>query len=429
MAHEAENAGNARVPAMVFDDGRTAKSLRSASTALVATEAVPHLDRMALRVTKDISSVESDWRALEALPGNSLHQGYDWCRAWASAHQSDLLIVTGDIDGLCVMLLPLEIIRQQGVRTASYLGQGHNNLNTGLFSDTFPQLDAGDLALFQQRLRKTLSGEADLLLLETTPRIWRDFTHPLATLTAIENPNHTFQLQLHRSFEATLAQLNAKRRRKKFRVQTRRLDELGGYDHVCPTTVEGQLELLEIFFRQKGQRLRALGLPDVFAPEEIRVFFRRLLQTDTTAENYPLRLHAISLKGEHAGRIVAIAGLSRKGDHIICQFGSIDDTIAPETSPGELLFWLMIEEACREGAALFDFGRGDQLYKRSWCNIETVTHDLMIALTWRGFVAMQAHMALAKAKGAIKRNPAIYRFIQRLRARGVAPATTAEAPD
>ena len=67
------------------------------------------------------------------------------------------------------------------------------------------------------------------------------------------------------------------------------------------------------------------------------------------------------------GRIVAISGLSRKGDHVICQFGSIDEDIAADASPGELLFYLMIRKCKAEGVALFDFGIGDQAYKRSWC--------------------------------------------------------------
>ena len=65
----------------------------------------------------------------------------------------------------------------------------------------------------------------------------------------------------------------------------------------------------------------------------------------------------------------AIAGLSRKGDHVICQFGSIDDTIAADASPGEFLFYLAIQKLCGQGVRLFDFGIGDQPYKRSWCTI------------------------------------------------------------
>ncbi|MDO1581791.1 GNAT family N-acetyltransferase [Rhizobium oryzicola] len=429
MRQEAEDAVDALASATDFNEAPDMAVTRAASPSPAAADAPLRVEQMTFSVANDMVAIETEWRALEALSANSLHQAYDWCRAWADAQGSELLLIKAEVNGRCVMLLPLEVMRQHGVRVVSYLGQGHNNFNTGLFASDFPALSQEEISLFKRQMRHVMSGKADMVLLEATPPVWRGVPHPLAGLTTIENPNHTFQLNLHRSFEATLAQLNAKRRRKKFRVQTRRLEEMGGYAHACPDTLEGQRDLLEAFFRQKGQRLRSQGLPDVFAPEDIRSFFRRLLEARTTNETYPLKLHAISLQGEHAGRIAAIAGLSRKGDHIICQFGAIDDSLAPETSPGELLFWLMIEQACYEGAALFDFGRGDQPYKRSWCNIETVAHDLMIAISWRGLLATQVHVATARAKAAIKRNPALYRFIQRLRTKDAAPATPTEAAD
>ncbi|MGG2477966.1 polysaccharide biosynthesis GNAT family N-acetyltransferase UppA, partial [Rhizobium sp. BR5] len=126
-------------------------------------------------------------------------------------------------------------------------------------------------------------------------------------------------------------------------------------------------------------------------------------------------LHAIRLHGANEGIIAAISGLSRKQDHVICQFGSIDESVS-EVSPGELLFWLMIERACGEKAAIFDFGVGDQLYKRSWCPLSTVQHDIFLPVTLKGRAAAFAYVAIARTKSLIKSSPALYAFIQRFRA-------------
>ncbi len=82
-------------------------------------------------------------------------------------------------------------------------------------------------------------------------------------------------------------------------------------------------------------------------------------------------MHAIRLKGENEGHIAALSGISRKGDHVICQFSSIDERLAAEASPGEFLYWQMISGMHGKGVALFDFGLGDQIYKRSWAPVET----------------------------------------------------------
>jgi CelD/BcsL family acetyltransferase involved in cellulose biosynthesis len=123
----------------------------------------------------------------------------------------------------------------------------------------------------------------------------------------------------------------------------------------------------------------------------------------------------VRLRGENDGRIAAIAGLSRKGDHVICQFGSIDDTIAADASPGEFLFYLAIDKLCGEGVRLFDFGIGDQPYKRSWCTIETRQHDVLWPTTLAGATVAALHRAKAGAKRRIKQSPQVYAFLQRLR--------------
>jgi len=403
-------------------------STAAPSEALVSPVPFP-AEKLKLNLFADMADIETDWRRLEALPHNSLHQAYDWCHAWQKAHQNPLLLIRGQIDGRTVMILPLEAVRESGVTIARFIATRFNNFNSGLLADDFRFLDAEALDVIKAKLVALLSGHADLVALGTIPLIWRDIAHPFTGLYAIEDANHTFQLPLLSTFELTLSQLNAKRRRKKFRVQERRLQEKGGYEHVIAATDDEKQALLSTFFEQKAARFRLHGLPDVFQPPEKKAFFLNLVQVQPQGTDTPLELHAIRLKGEHDGKIAAISGLSRKGDHVICQFGSIDDTLVPEASPGELLFWLMIERACRQGAALFDFGIGDQLYKRSWCTIETVTHELLLPITLRGRLMMLMLAAKTRAKTAIKRNPVLYRWLQRIRRRGQTPQAASSEED
>ncbi|MDR6814983.1 CelD/BcsL family acetyltransferase involved in cellulose biosynthesis [Neorhizobium sp. 2083] len=379
--------------------------------------------------TNDLRSVEAEWRRLESLAKNSLHQGFDWCGAWTEAHHSELAIVQGVAGDRTLFILPLEIVSERRARIARLLGNRFNNLNTGLFDADLAAPDAEELQNFSYALRLALSDTADLVVLDNIPLIWRGMQHPLSGLASIENQNHSFQLPLFQNFEATLAQLNAKSRRKKFRSQSRKIEAIGGYDHIAPADPAEKHALLDIFFRQKGERLRLFGLPDVFQLPGIQDFFHHLMDVPAKGTDTPLTLHAIRLRGEHDGHIAAIAGLSRKGDHVICQFSSIDETICPEASPGELLFWLMIEQSCREGASVFDFGVGDQPYKRNWCTQETVQHDMLIPLTWKGSLMRPLLIGVTRAKAAIKRNPHLYAMAQRWRSGRCPKAPEAPASD
>jgi CelD/BcsL family acetyltransferase involved in cellulose biosynthesis len=380
-----------------------------------------------LDLVSDPHAIEHEWRRLEQFTRNSLHQGFDWCLAWFRSHQNPFVILRGTVGARTLFILPLEIVTERGVRIASLPGGRFNNINTGLFDPALALPDAEELQNFAYGVTQTLKTVADLVALDNVPLVWRGVRHPLSGLASIENLNHTFQLPLFPNFEATLSQLNAKSRRKKFRSQSRRLEAIGGFDHVI-ADAEGRHELLDLFFRQKGERLMTFGLPNVFHAGSTQTFFHHLLDVPPKGDDAPLVLHAIRLRGAHQGQIAAIAGLSRKGDHVLCQFSSIDESLCPGASPGELLFWLMIENACRRDASIFDFGVGDQLYKRSWCTIETVQHDILMPVTWKGMLARPLLLALTKAKAAVKRNPQVYAWMQRWRAsRCESAAATAAA--
>ncbi|WP_412064803.1 GNAT family N-acetyltransferase [Rhizobium sp. SYY.PMSO] len=383
-------------------------------------------DHLRVDVFDSMAPLEAEWRALEQDDLASLHQSYDWCAAWVESFRYPLAILRGSIGGRVAFILPLEITRSHGIRRAEFIGARHSNINTGLFSAEF--LAGGDLTPADAiAVAAALRGKADLAILRNVPLEWRGRRNPLASLPAVENQNHAFQLPFLDSFEASLKQVNAKRRRKKYKHQSRLLDARGGYEYVIAEP-DQQGALLDLFFHQKAIRFKDAGLPDVFDDTATRAALHRLLRCRTgSGSDSMLQMHALRLRGEHEGHIPAVAALSRKGGHVICQFASIDEAFVAEASPGELLFWLTIERLHREGVAIFDFGIGDQIYKRSWCPMETVQHDLILPISGIGRLAATAQRSITRAKAAIKSNRKLYAFVQRLRARrGIVTATADE---
>ena len=374
---------------------------------------------MEIRVCSSMQALEKPWRMLERDRLNSVHQSFDWCSAWVKTHGNPLALVHGEQNGRTVFILPLEITRHNMIRTAQFIGSRFNNINTGLFDASLRQPRTSDIGrqIADQTVR-LLTGKVDLIHLQNMPLDWRGENHPFSALPVMENRNHAFQLPLFESFEDTIGQLNARSRRKKFRHQSRKLEAVGGYRHVIARSDAEKQFMLEQFFAQKAERFRAAGLPNVFQAPETQAFFRLLLECGRDGLDTPLELHGLALRGEFEGQIAAIAGMSRKGDHVICQFGSIDESLAREASPGEFLFWLIIEQACAQGAHLFDLGIGDQDYKRRWCTIETVQHDVLLPVSAAGHLAALTQRGLNHTKAVIKGNPQLYGLIQRLRAHG-----------
>lgn len=374
-------------------------------------------NHLSATVTSDPASLRETWQRLEADPATTFHQSRAWVEAWSQGTGNDLFLVTLEQNGTAFAILPLEIRKAGGLKVARFAGTAYSNENTGLI-DTQRINQAEPLSTTELARALSQAGlAADIVLFdkmtpETAGRV------PFSALPRVFHQNPSFQLPLFEDFNQVLAQINGKRRRKKFRVSERRLEALGGYRHLTGDTDARPLQLLEVFFEQKAVRLAAQGLPDVFADPGIRDFLRRLATT-RDAEGAPaLELHGIELAGgEHQGEIIAVAGLTIKDRHVTCQFGSINEEIAADVSAGELLFYRMIERASAAGHAVFDFGVGDQLYKRSWCPQRTELVDCYLPLNLKGRLAAPAIAGLIRLKRTIKTSPLLHRFASR--ARGV----------
>lgn len=370
-------------------------------------------------VHEDPAVIMDQWVELACRAENSLHQSPEWCLAWYQSHAEKPLVIHARADDQTRFILPLTVSKLGPIRVARFPAHQFNNFNSGIMADGYYL--AGDYSeALLQNLRQVLSRHADVLILDAVALEWQGKHHAFSAFPSITHTNPSFQLPLFESFEQTLAQVNAKRRRKKFRLQVRRMEEAGGYEVYTPSTTSEQHALLDLFFQQKHERFQAAGLPDVFQPQKIQTFFHALLDAPNTDHDYPLRLSALRLKAGGEGDIAAICGLSRAQGHVICQFGSIDERRVPDASPGELLFWHVIENACSTGASLFDFGMGDQAYKRSWCPVETKHHDLIVPLNAKGRLASLAHRGFIRLKSGLKQNKSLYRLLQKVRAKSAA---------
>lgn len=368
-------------------------------------------------IVTDEQIVMDDWQRLAHSNLASLHQSPEWCQAWASAFKEQLFFLRGELNGICCFLLPLQKRNVVSCTVLEPPGKSYCNINTGLYDlSVGPPQNASEVAVAQKKITDAIAGHADLLLIGNLPLHWRGHQSALSGMETIQNQNPSFQLPLLASFEETLSQLNAKRRRKKFRISQREAELQGGYRYYPAQSAAEIDDLLTTFFKQKAQRFERQGLPDVFAAREVQAFFKALAHCGKEDPlNAPLELHAIELNGTEPPRVISITGISRKGDHTICQFGSIDEEFAGNISPGELLFYHVIERENKLGTKLFDFGIGDQRYKRSWCPVITIQHDIHLAASMKGRALSKLIVGLTRLKAWIKGNEALYSFIQRLR--------------
>jgi CelD/BcsL family acetyltransferase involved in cellulose biosynthesis len=180
--------------------------------------------------------------------------------------------------------------------------------------------------------------------------------------------------------------------------------------------------MLDAFFVMKAIRFEEFGLRNTFERQEIKDFFKALFGSGAPDLTAPFRLDALRVGGD----ILAVAGSSVRHGANIVEFGAVR-AHEPALSPGDFLFHQMIKRACESGTQVFDFGVGDEPYKRAWCDVETRHFETVRGFSARGTAYAHIYKAAARAKLAIKRNAYLFALLKRLRMRKAVEGGDSEA--
>ncbi|MBL8583404.1 MAG: GNAT family N-acetyltransferase [Rhizobiaceae bacterium] len=396
----------------------------SRDQALVADGASPARSSGPLQATV---KNPSDYRRLAEAMLTGPAQAPAWVEGWARHVGGDGVVASLASGERSALTLALSVTKRGFFKIAGFPGESHANGN-------FPALDPRQAPNLGQaelmRLVEVIAAarpDIDVLALERIAPSLAGVANPLLALPHRPSPNIALALRLEGGFDRVVERVGAKRRRKKTRGQIRKFEAAGGYRRYRAETAAEVDALAAIFFEQKAERFRKLGVRDVFAETKVRAFFRDLFISSLAFDRPPFQLHAL----EVGGKVRAVTGGCLLADRMTCEFGAIVEDELVHASPGDFLFHENIREACEQGLALYDFSVGDEFYKRQWCDVEIHQVDILLPLTAKGRTYAASHHAISAAKAAVKNNPRLWSAVKWLRRRsgGAAPVASADRPD
>ncbi len=337
-------------------------------------------------------------------------QDPSWVAQWAAHAGADSLVAIVEQAGRPVYALALEVVRSGPFRIARFMGGSHANGNFPAIDPQFPGSGAFDAPALLQAIRAA-RPDVDALVLERMQPALGDAANPLLALPHFPSPNLSLAVDLDGGFEALLSRVSGKRKRKKYRSQTRKFEAAGGFQRFQANNRAEVERVLGAFFEMKAVRFRKMGIADPFGDPQVQAFFRALFSDALAISPPPFVLHAL----EVGGTLRAVTGSSLSGNRIVCEFGAIAEDELAQTSPGDFLFFENIGEACRDGLAIYDFSVGDEPYKRQWCDVETTQFDVVAPLSLKGHMLARGLRLKTAAKAYVKNNPALWRMTKMLR--------------
>lgn len=349
-------------------------------------------------LTHRVEDVTETWNVLAASGIQSSGQSLGFTRLWAREFgiaEADQFYLLASRKGLPLALLPLHRRRVRGVRILTWFPGPHVGCNA-------PLVDAAALATMSPAERRAMWTAllrhvegADVVYLKAVPQTFVDGVDVFAELGQSIAVETLYRAQFSSWDEANTTQ-RSKSRRKHDRQQGDRLEALGEVSFETLGNGEQAIDALDIMFRQRAVRFRAMGVFDPFAPPQVRAFYDATARQDSGVE---IKLHLLRLNGV----ITAVRYNIVAGNRMFCLISSMSDDPTIQTgSPGKQCLLRVMQTEFDAGFSMFDMGAGFTDEKRHWCNVQIPVRQHYQPITRRGALAAQAHRNWALLRQRIK---------------------------
>jgi len=368
-----------------------------------------------IEVYESLDAARADWQELECRAIYTPYQRFDWISAYLQAGflaNGCLRIIVFRDHGKPVALLPLSIVRQQGVMQGRIIGMPISNADSLIFDPAYVNDITPNL------LRKAFSGlraagqPLDLVSFHSLLKDWRGVTNPLLGFSHAPAPNNFYFETFPQGDAPFIEQSFPHKRRTNIRRSTRRLTEAFGPLSVRLASSEEEVDRFHAaFLEQRGARFAKMGVENVFARPQFQTLFLSLAKQGLGATHPMLHYHAL-FAGEDI--LATSLGVYAKGHY--SQY--INSTTVGEASKYSLmgvLLSMLVDELRADGIAVFDMGLGDFDYKTDWTQ-PAVVYDSLIPVSPLGSLAVPVLSGARKLKRTIKQTPALWKIARAVQA-------------
>jgi CelD/BcsL family acetyltransferase involved in cellulose biosynthesis len=363
-------------------------------------------------IVHDLHQAETIWRGLEQQ-FSTPYQRFDFLQPWQRrvGEREGLIpfiVIAHDTERRPLLLLPLVLRHDHGVRVVSFMGGKHATFNMALWDRDFAaDATRSDLDTLISAIRRR--SEADVLALNQQPLCWRDLRNPMALLPHQPCANDCPLMTIVPDQPPTSRISNSFRRRLK--GKERKLQVLPGYRYGMAAGDADIRRLLDAFFRIKPLRMAEQKLPNVFAEPGVEDFIRDACVAQLSGGGHVIDIHALECDDE----VIAIFAGVADGHRFSMMFNTYTMSGSSRYSPGLILMRNIIDHYAERGYRALDLGIGSDDYKRLFCKSDEPIFDSFIPLSLRGSIAATAMSGINRAKHLVKHNHALFHMAQRLR--------------
>jgi CelD/BcsL family acetyltransferase involved in cellulose biosynthesis len=313
-----------------------------------------------------------------------------------------------------LFLMPFALETEGFIRRVTWLGSWLNNYNGPLIATGFSRrMSALQFAEawreVEQLLRRQLRH--DLVDLKKMPRVLGEQANPFCALRVMPHVNDAYLTALGEDWETYYASKRSSSTRKTDRKKRNRLADHGETRFITADDRDSVMRSVDALIDEKRRSYAKLGVANMFEWHGYRDFF-----IDLATGSQSARLTHVSRIDVGDMTAAANFGLIFRGRYYYILAGYDDGELA-RFGPGAIQLMDVMRYATEQGCKLFDFTIGDEPYKREWCDLEITLCDYVAPASLRGWLAALPAITVRAVKRRIKRNPAAWALVRKLRMR------------
>lgn len=348
-------------------------------------------------------SISSDLSVLDSYDG---HNGFAatfhdkaWYESWlkASGKNTKIRILIGQIANTPVIVLPLFLHRSWGVTKASFIAGDVSDYNQPIFHKAFAERISSEF--FQAiwcKIGPMIEGADTLslrkLLDDPGPGCGRAIWHP--SRIESEASHHT---DIYGNWEENQERFFGKSTQKSLSRKEKKISAAGEISYLDIRGKTARLNAVETLCRWKSHQLQKLGLSNPFISGEFQQFLTEMVRTGDP--------NIYRIYGMYSGSVpLALTLMICNGDHWFLYQTAYTDEEAGKNSPGMSLLREIMKRAHAEGCKAFDFGLGNEGYKKKYCDRHLTLYRSEIALSWKGWISKAYFDAVQATRTLVKSN-------------------------
>jgi CelD/BcsL family acetyltransferase involved in cellulose biosynthesis len=390
----------------------SAATIESQTAKVTARSTTSHI--ASIDVFRDLSEVEPIWRALEDHLSTP-YQRFDFLASWQRnvgerEGLAPFIVVARDASRQPLLLLPLALSQEHGIRIARFMGGKHATFNMALWNREFAKVATTlDLDALIEGVKS--QARLDVLSLHQQPLRWNQQPNPMAMLPRQASVNDCPTMMMEPGAAPTARISNSLRRR--FKTKERKLQALDGYRYHVANDDADIKRLLDWFLRVKPLRMAEQKLPNVFADPGVEDFVRDACMTRINGGGRAIDIHVLECDEE----VIALFAGVADGYRFSMMFNTYTMSENARYSPGLILLRCIVDYYAEHGYRSLDLGIGSDDYKRMFCKDDEPIFDCFIPLSLRGKLATATMSRINRAKYMVKHSPVLLSLAQKLRSR------------